>query len=228
LNPKRNKEEACTSQMVWADLDACSPKKLGKYNEPLPNIVIQTSECHYQAYWKFKVACSPVIIENLNHRIYEAYRSEGCDSCWALTHMMRLPNTLNHKREKPFKMKTIVDWEFCRRKALDGKLPALRANESKIKAIDTGETAFCKFTPEQMRIHDRQTWFEPVAQGKRSERIFELVKLAINQLHCNDSGAIKLLMGHPVLKDKFPNKKHRYNDITRCLIKIKEEINGKD
>ena len=228
LNPKRKKEEACKSYLVWADLDECNPDRLGKYGEPLPNIVIQTSKSHYQAYWKVKVARSPAIVENLNHRVYEAYKSEGCDSCWALTHMMRLPYTLNHKREKPFTMKTTVDWGFCSRKALDGKLPALIANESNIKTIDTGETAFCKFTPEQMRIHDRQTWFEPVAQGKRSERIFELVKLAMSQLQCNGPGVIKLLMEHPVLTDKFPNKKHRYDDITRCLIKIKEEINGKD
>jgi hypothetical protein len=221
LNRRRNKEEACNSHIVWADLDDCSPDKLGKCGEPLPNIVVQTSKSHYQAYWKLKVARSPAIVENLNHRVYEAYKSEGCDSCWALTHMMRLPYTSNNKREKPFKMKTTIDWGFCTRKAINGKLPALIANESQVKAIDTNEKPFYKFNPKQMRMYERHIWFDPVPQGKRSERIFELVKIAINQLQCNDSGAIKLLMEHPVLIDKFPNEKDRFDDITRCLIKLR-------
>ncbi|MGA9047951.1 MAG: hypothetical protein WB588_03065 [Dehalococcoidia bacterium] len=221
FNPRRKKEEAGTSQIVWADLDDCSPDKLGKYGEPLPNIIIQTSQSHYQAYWKLKLARTPAVIEDLNHRIYEAYKLQGCDSCWALTHMMRLPYTLNHKREKPFKMKTIVDWGFCSRKALDGKLPALTTNKSQIKAIDTSEKPFCKFNAKQMRMYERHIWFDPIPQGKRSERIFELVKLAVNQLQCNDSGVIKLLMEHPVLIDKFPNKKDRCDDITRCLMKLR-------
>jgi hypothetical protein len=221
LNPRRKKEEACKSHIIWADLDECAPDKLGKYGEPLPNIVIQTSKSHYQAYWKLKLARKPAVIESLNHRVYEAYKSEGCDSCWALTHMMRLPYTLNHKREKPFKMKTMVDWGHCSRKSLDEQLPALIANESQIKAIDTSEKPFWKLEPKQMRMYERHIWFDHVPQGKRSERIYELVKLAINQLQCNDSGAIKLLMDHPVLIDKFPNKQDRLEDIKRCLIKLR-------
>lgn len=222
-SPKRKKEEALESHIVWADLDECSPDKLGKYNEPQPNIIVQTSKSHYQAYWKLKKARSPDTIENLNHRVYEAYKADGCDSCWTLAHMMRLPYTINHKRKVPFRMKTTVDWGYCTRKALDGALPAVVAGESQVKAIDTSERPFCKFNPKQMRMYERHLWFDPVPEGKRSERIYELVRLAIRQLQCNDSGVVELLMEHPVLIDKFPNKKDRFDDIARCVMKLRME-----
>jgi len=221
LNPKRKKEEACPSHIVWADLDECSPDKLGKYGEPLPNIIIQTSKSHYQAYWKLKNARDPVIIENLNHRVYEAYKAEGCDACWSLAHVMRLPYTINHKREVPFRMKTTGDWGFCTLKALDSKLPALIVKELEEVTINVKEKPLVKSDPRHMKMYERHLWFDPVPQGKRSEKIYQLVKLAINQLQCNDSGAIKLLMEHPVLIDKFPNEKDRFDDITRCLMKLR-------
>ena len=222
LNPRRKKEEACEIHIVWADLDECAPDKLGKYGEPQPNVVIQTSKSHYQAYWKLKKARSPAIIENLNHRVYEAYKAEGCDACWSLAHMMRLPYTINHKRTIPFKMKTTVDWGCCILKALDNKLPDLIINESEEVAINVKEKPVIKIDPRHMKMYGRHIWFDPVPEGKRSERIYQLVKLAINQLQCNDSGAIKLLMDHPVLIDKFPDEKDRVDDITRCLIKIRQ------
>lgn len=221
LNPKRKKEEACKSRVLWADLDECSPDKLGKYDEPLPNIIIQTSRKHYQAYWKLNKSYSPTLIENLNHRIYEAYRSEGCDSCWALTHVMRLPNTVNHKRKNPFKMKTTIDWGCCTFEDLNNQLPILKTSRSKIKEINTNEKPVCKLNPKQMRMYERHLWFDPVPQGRRSERIYILVRLAKEKLQCNDSGAIELLMDHPVLIDKFPDKKDRLEDIIRCLVKLR-------
>ena len=228
LSPRRKKEEAIESHIVWADLDECSPDKLGKYGEPQPNIVIQTSKSHYQAYWRLKAPRKPSTIENLNHRVYEAYKAEGCDSCWALAHMMRLPYTINRKRTIPFKMRTTVDWGCCTLKALDSKLPALIANESEEVTINVKEKPVIKIEPKHMKMYGKHLWFDPVPQGKRSERIYQLVKLAIDQLQCNDAGAIKLLMEHPVLIDKFPDEKDRFDDIVRCLMKIKttEVINN--
>lgn len=222
LSPRRKKEEAIESHIVWADLDECSPDKLGKYGEPQPNIVIQTSKSHYQAYWKLKKARSPDIIENLNHRIYEAYRADGCDSCWSLTHMMRLPYTVNYKRAFPFKMKTTVDWDYYTLKALDSKLPALIVKQLKEVTINLKEKPLIKSDPRNMKMYEKHLWFDPVPQGRRSERIYQLVNLAVNQLQCNDSGVIDLLMKHPVLIDKFPDEKDRFDDIVRCLIKIKQ------
>ena len=221
LNPERKKKEACKSHVVWADLDECSPDKLGKYGEPKPNIVVQTSKSHYQGYWKLKRARNPAVIENLNRRVYEAYKAEGCDSCWSLAHMMRLPYTINYKRAVPFRMKTTVDWGYCTLKALDIKLPALSANESKEVMINVKEKPFIKFDPKQLHMYERHLWFDTVPPGKRSERIYQLVKLAVNQMQCNDAGTIKLLKDHPVLMDKFPDEKDRFDDIVRCLIKIR-------
>jgi hypothetical protein len=220
--PNRKKEEACPSRVVWADLDECSPDKLGKCGEPLPSIVIQTSQTHYQAYWKLNTVYSPEDIENINHRVYETYRPEGCDACWALTHMMRLPNTVNHKRDKPFAMNTVASFGECTIKDFHRRLPFLKANKHPVPNVNMDSKPYCKFDPRQLRMFERHIWFDHVSPGKRSERVFELVRLAANQLKCNDAGVVKLLMEHPTLMDKFPDEEHRKSDIMRCLTKLKE------
>jgi hypothetical protein len=88
--------------------------------------------------------------------------------------------------------------------------------------VNVDSKPYCKFGPRQLRMFERHIWFDHVPQGKRSERVFELVRLAANQLKCNDSGVIKLLMKHPTLIDKFSDEEHRKSDIMRCLAKLKE------
>jgi hypothetical protein len=96
--PERKKEFALPSLVLWADLDECHPKNLGKFGEPKPQLVLQTSEGRWQAYWILKSAVKPEVAEEFNHRIAVAYRDFGCDQGgFDLTQLLRVP-TLNWKR----------------------------------------------------------------------------------------------------------------------------------
>lgn len=95
---QRRKEDALPCTVLWADLDECDPKHLGKYGEPQPQLVVQSSEGHWQAYWLLKKPVAPQIAEEFSHRIALAYREFGADlSGHDLTQLLRLP-TFNWKR----------------------------------------------------------------------------------------------------------------------------------
>jgi hypothetical protein len=104
--PKREKQYAQAGGVLWADLDDCKPEWLGKYGEPKPNIIIQSSEEHCQAYWVLGEYIPAEAIEQLNKNIVYGYRREGVDFGWSRTKIMRLPGAMNNKKEIPFKVKT--------------------------------------------------------------------------------------------------------------------------
>lgn len=94
---ERKKEFALPSRVLWADLDECNPKNLGRYGEPKPQLVLQTSQGRWQAYWFLKQPTAPERVEEMNHRIAIAYKDCGCDQGgFDLTQLLRLP-TLNWK-----------------------------------------------------------------------------------------------------------------------------------
>lgn len=91
---KRDKEHCAPSNMAWADLDACSPKKLSEQ----PSLVVETSPNRFQALWKFDTPCDPYDAEDISRRIAYKYQGEGCDlSGWDLTQFLRVPYCYNHK-----------------------------------------------------------------------------------------------------------------------------------
>lgn len=96
--PVRTKEFALPSRILWADLDECHPRNMGKYGEPKPQLVLQTSQGRWQAYWFLQKPTAPERVEEMNRRISIAYRDCGCDkNGWDLSQLLRLP-TLNWKR----------------------------------------------------------------------------------------------------------------------------------
>lgn len=108
--PERKKEYALPGKVLWADLDDCPARVLGRYGEPLPQILIATSLFRSQAYWLLKDPLEPTQYEALNKRIAFAYRDEGCDQGgWDLTQLLRVPYTYNHKREFPCHIYEVIN-----------------------------------------------------------------------------------------------------------------------
>lgn len=96
--PIRQKEYTLPVLALWADLDECHPKNLGRYGEPKPQILVQSSEGRWQAYWLLKEPMAPEQAEQFTKRIARAYHPDGCDLSGAdLTQILRLP-TRNWKR----------------------------------------------------------------------------------------------------------------------------------
>jgi hypothetical protein len=92
--PERKKEHALPSNLVWADLDTCSPDDTA----PGPQVVIESSPGRFQAIWRTKEVLDPVIAEEYSRRLAYTYNQNGADpSGWDITQLLRVPFTLNFK-----------------------------------------------------------------------------------------------------------------------------------
>lgn len=96
--PQRSKEFALPMYILYADLDLCHPRNLGKFGEPRPSLVLQTSQDKWQGYWILKEKITAAQAEELSHQIAVAYKDMGCDqSGWDTTQILRIPGTKNWK-----------------------------------------------------------------------------------------------------------------------------------
>ena len=94
---KRQKEFVIITPCVWADLDTADPSMI----RPPPTIVVNSSSKRTQAYWLLEENVVPLVAENISKRIAYAYKGSGVDtSGWDLTQLLRIPGTINHKREE--------------------------------------------------------------------------------------------------------------------------------
>lgn len=92
--PKRLGENCIPQNLLWADLDSCSPDKL----EIPPQLVIESSPRRYQAIWKLETKIDPRLATSYSRRIAYAYAHEGADkSGHDLTQLLRIPGTYNFK-----------------------------------------------------------------------------------------------------------------------------------
>lgn len=106
--PRRQKAFALDGHAVWADLDTCQPEELGRYGEPVPSILIESSPSHWQAYWLLDSELKPPEYEALNKRIAYAYEDKGCDTTgWDLTQLLRIPGTM-HRKGTPFTVRAEI------------------------------------------------------------------------------------------------------------------------
>lgn len=94
--PERLKEYAQPHNIVWADLDTCSPTKI----TPAPSLVIISSPGRFQALWKVDQNLPPDVAEDYSKRIAYLYRNDGADPTgWDLTQLLRVPFSKNLKYE---------------------------------------------------------------------------------------------------------------------------------
>ena len=91
---KRAKQNVVSCRSLWADLDTCSPTDI----QPVPPVVVRSSDGRFQAYWPLKCAIPGVLAEDYSRRIAYAYKDKGVDtSGWDLTQLLRVPYTQNFK-----------------------------------------------------------------------------------------------------------------------------------
>lgn len=92
--PKRAREYALPTNLVWADLDYCNPAQI----TPAPQCRIESSPHKYQAFWRLDEQIPPEDAQTLSKRIAYAYADEGVDkSGWDIEQLLRVPFTFNYK-----------------------------------------------------------------------------------------------------------------------------------
>lgn len=224
MQAKGTKDFAKRGRTLWADLDNCPPSALGRYGEPPPTYVIETSPQRYQAFWVLEHEVSPNELADMNKRIYLGYRKFGCDSCWSLTHLLRLPSTYNCKRDEPFKIRLPESShiETVSYEDLGAALPILPAADTRIELELQNMTMHVPL--EQLSGHRKRLWEKDVEQGERSEHLYRLVVMLALDLRWGDGAILKALYNHPLFIEKFPDKQQRLADIKRCLEKVRSRI----
>lgn len=92
--PKRLKQNCIPQNLVWADLDHCTPDKL----DIPPQCVIESSPGRFQAIWRLDEKIEPEQAEDYSRRIAYKYADFGVDkTVHDLTQLLRVPGTLNYK-----------------------------------------------------------------------------------------------------------------------------------
>jgi hypothetical protein len=97
-SPRRIKENAKTVSVIYSDADTCEPENFLVE----PSIIVQTSPDRWHTYWMLTEEADPQVAALLSKKIAHAHAHQGCDkSGWNTTKLLRVPNSMNLKRE-PF------------------------------------------------------------------------------------------------------------------------------
>lgn len=98
-SPRRIKENAKTVHVIYADADTCAPENFLVE----PSISVQTSGDRWHTYWILDAETDPQDVALLAKKIAYAHSHQGCDkSGWNTTKLLRVPNSVNCKREDKF------------------------------------------------------------------------------------------------------------------------------
>lgn len=211
--PIRRKDYALAGKVLYADLDACAPERLGKFGEPPPSVVVRTSPGRWQAYWILEYDIEPKEYEALNRRIAIGYKNEGCDQGgWDLTQLLRVPGTTHNKAE-PFVVEIIGE--------MTGSVPAEgfdslpEAETAEAKPVETrAEDPPVRLTQDELR-----RWEEPTED--RSTKVFWMVR-TLQRHGMTDAGIVSYMTGHPLVRGKYAGRKAE--EIGRILAKPREGI----
>jgi len=94
--PRRKKDSAGVTYTLWIDYDSPLPHKIS----PKPTICWKTSEKRHQAVWILEEPADPHDAETLNRKL--TYYNKGDKGGWALTKVIRVPETINYKYSPPY------------------------------------------------------------------------------------------------------------------------------
>lgn len=90
----RTKENSVSTQVLAADADRCEPENFRWF----PNLVIETSQDRYHAYWLLTEPLEAHEAAKINRRIAQVHKDEGCDTAFVnAAKLMRVPGTSNGK-----------------------------------------------------------------------------------------------------------------------------------
>ncbi len=103
---------------LWSESDEARPRG----GVPEPSITVESSPGHYHDYWTLTRPVPSSKAEELNRRIALAM---GSDSGWALSKLLRPPETFNYKRETPAKVSATYTGAAYDPEQLDRVLPPL-------------------------------------------------------------------------------------------------------
>lgn len=226
LSRKERKKEACKpGNLLWADLDDCSPDTV----DPKPQLVIESSPDRYQAIWRLDEELDTKIVEDYSRRIYGQYRDNGVDSGWEVNKLLRVPFTNNFKYPDHPPVRLL--------RAFDQLLPAeLFDALSYVSATDTDELEDESVPdPEdpskiiathQIELRDRnfhlQWGYEPTEDDDWSKLLWRLINTCL-EAGLSREETFSVAYASPVNKYRRDNRPSRYlwRDVNKAANQLK-------
>lgn len=166
---RRVKENAAEVLALWGDLDGAEIPN----GDLSPTAVVESSPGRYHAYWRLDEPVAPELAERLNQRLA---RKIGADaSGFDLSQVLRVPGTVNHKRERPHavELRAVSEAAPYAPADLDALLPELPAAEPRPRADGFGEP------PVRLAGRAREVWNgdHPKIREGRIDRNASLLKI---------------------------------------------------
>lgn len=93
--PKRSKSTLLNTDTLWSDLDDVNPRELPE--DLTPSAWWKTSPGHWQAIWKLPMATPAGLQQLANQKL--TYTIGADKGGWDAGQVLRVPNTVNHKKE---------------------------------------------------------------------------------------------------------------------------------
>lgn len=104
--PVAQKQYVKGARVFWTEWDGNAPTEYG--NVPAPSCIVQSSdETHLHCYWKTSEVNDVETLELINRGI--TYSLDADSSSWDATQILRVVETVNHKRQLPVKQILIND-----------------------------------------------------------------------------------------------------------------------
>lgn len=218
--PKRLKENVSpTCNILWADLDAVNPTKLGALK---PTVAWASSDERYQALWALDARESTLTVEGVNKDL--SYHIGADKGGWDITQVLRVPGTKNYKYSPPQDGKLL--WAEKRLFNLEKVKTSVRPTTSEPLPEPTENL---KTLLEGWALPERvsellNTRKEDVIVGERSERLWEIETLLVEA-------------GLPILEivkiisvcewNKFKGRKGEQEHIYREVLKAEQHVKSR-
>jgi len=214
--PKLNKVNFKASQVIWTEFDGNTPTSL--HDIPNPTYRIESSGPGFEHfYWKVNEAVTDASqLEALNRAI--TYRLGADASAWDATQVLRIPNTINHKRNAP--VRVISKIETAVQVVQFGSLPAIPEPETTFDPtqIPSVTDVILRYPfPDNVAKLFQQREF---AVGQRSTALMQL-GYSLAEMGLNDAEIFSVLRNADDRWGKFKDRRDRDKRLVDLIAKAR-------
>ncbi|MEQ8659148.1 MAG: DNA-primase RepB domain-containing protein [Hyphomicrobiales bacterium] len=210
--PKRQKPFARNTRLAWCDIDEADPFDF----KPSPSMVWETSQRRTQALWIFDEKLAPEKAEAHSRAL--TYRHHGDKNGWPINKLLRIPGSINHKKEydEPFvrlihydeqPIKTRPEPFTIRGRSYSAKALALDFDHKAHKRLDVLKKYKAKLDPKARALIRHSKAYEP----DRSAQVFHII-VGLHEVGATIDEIASVLWDSPYFIEKHGQDIGKLND----------------
>ncbi|WP_306141481.1 DNA-primase RepB domain-containing protein [Roseibium sp. MMSF_3412] len=219
--PRRKQQYALPTRFGWCDVDDSDPFQY----DPWPSLVWTTSPNRYQAIWAWDETHSANEAEKFSEAL--AYRHGGDRNGWSATKMLRLPGSINHKRQynEPLVQLVHCDWTNIASRPMPLK-SARRSWPTKLADVDANPNKHDRLSVLKRYRKNLHPKVRALIQNRRayarnrSAQIFHIIA-GLHEAGASSDEIAAVLWDSPYFVEKHGQNIQRLNDeLSRVIGKL--------